>query len=144
MLTFIGMIAASRRSELSALLALPALAILVGALALFQWAAHSIRGKFFSYIGSRDTPQFVFQEGPFAYVRHPFYTSYMLTHLAVALAYLGWLTSAIALASFVVLWRAAAFEEGKFASSPNAAEYRAYVSRTGRFVPKFQASKLLA
>jgi protein-S-isoprenylcysteine O-methyltransferase Ste14 len=135
-LTFLAMLVAKERVELSLPLALPALAILIAALALFQWAANSIRGQFFSYIGSHDTPQFVFQSGPFAHIRHPFYTSYLLTHTAVTIAFPSWFTLAITLISIAALTRSAIFEERKFETSPNAAEYQTYIARTGRFFPK--------
>ncbi len=117
-------------------LAIPGAAFLVGSLVLFQWASNSVRGKFFSYIGDSDTPQFVFQGGPFAYIRNPFYTSYMLANIAVAVMYPNWITAATTLAAFAIFWRAAAYEERKFDKSPCAAEYRAYLTRTGRFFPK--------
>jgi protein-S-isoprenylcysteine O-methyltransferase Ste14 len=110
--------------------------LMVAALTLFQWATHSIRGKFFSYLGDEDIPQFLHQEGPYAYIRNPFYASYILTNIAVALLFPNWITAAAAAASYAVLWYTARFEERKFEASPVAEEYRAYKSRTGRFFPR--------
>jgi protein-S-isoprenylcysteine O-methyltransferase Ste14 len=115
---------------------IPAAILAVGALALFEWASQSVRGKFFSYLGDSDTPQFVFQEGPFAYIRNPFYASYILTNIAVAALFPNWITAAAAAATFVILNYTAKFEEGKFEASPVADEYREYMSRTGRFFPR--------
>jgi protein-S-isoprenylcysteine O-methyltransferase Ste14 len=49
---------------------------LVASLALYEWAASSIRGRLFSFAGNHDVPQFVHRSGPYAYVRNPFYLSY--------------------------------------------------------------------
>jgi len=135
-LTFWLMIAASQRTELFLPLAIPATVFLVGGLVLFQWASNSIRGRFFSYIGNSDTPQFVFDGGPFAYIRHPFYASYLITNTAVAMAFPSWASVATAIGTLALLWGATVFEERKFEKSPSAAEYRAYIARTGRFLPK--------
>ena len=112
--------------------------LLLAALVLLEWAGHSIRGRFFSYIGNHDIPKFVFQQGPFAYIRHPFYTSYWLSHTAVALMFPNLVTAFIAIGTFMLLWLTAAFEERKFASSTVAEEYRKYSDRTGRFLPRVQ------
>ena len=52
---------------------------LIAALVLFEWARRTVRGQFFSWIFSSDTPAFLCTAGPYAYVRNPFYTSYLLT-----------------------------------------------------------------
>ena len=114
----------------------PAGVLMAGGLALFQWASNAVRGQFFSYLGDSDIPQFVFQKGPFAYIRNPFYCSYILVNLGVMLLVTNWITVAAAVACIVILDQAARFEERKFESSPVAEEYREYKARTGRFVPK--------
>ena len=113
-------------------------AFLIMGLTLLEWAAFCIRGKLFSYLGSKDTPQFIFAGGPYAYIRHPFYTCYILTHIGIAIIFPTWVTVSVALFTFSLLWYAAEFEENKFASSPLAESYRAYMARTGRFWPKLR------
>jgi len=106
------------------------------ALALFQWAAISIRGRLFSYAGNDDLPQFVHRSGPYAYVRNPFYLSYLLAELATVVLWpsaLGALVVVLATAYFQWLAR---FEEGKFARSPVAADYARYKASTGRLLPR--------
>jgi hypothetical protein len=51
-------------------------------LALYDWAARSIRGRLFSFAGNHDLPQFVHQSGPYSYVRNPFYLSYLLAEIS--------------------------------------------------------------
>ena len=124
------------RQGLQILGILPGAACLLASLGLFGWARVSISGRFFSYLGSRDTPQFVFTGGPYAYLRHPFYTSYLLALLGGCLMFPGVLSLAGAAAGAAGMYGASRFEEGKFAKSPLAAEYAAYMQRTGRFFPK--------
>jgi len=109
---------------------------LLVALALFEWARHAIRGQYFSYIYSNDTPQFVFVAGPYAYIRNPFYSSYLLAMFSTATMLPAVHRWVIVSAAVFYFWRAAVFEEKKFARSPVAAEFEAYTQRTGRFIPR--------
>src|SRR5262245_50152068 len=53
--------------------------VLLAALMVFEWARRTVRDRYFSWVFSGDTPTFLCMDGPFAYVRNPFYTSYLLT-----------------------------------------------------------------
>ena len=87
----------------------------------------------------------IVQTGPYRFVRHPFYTSFLLAQAAsamiagqpVLLLTIPWL------AAFYV--QAAREEESFLLSNDLAEEYRAYCKRTGRFLPRLprvrQASK---
>ena len=106
------------------------------ALTLYHWAAFSIRGRVFSYAGNDDLPQFVHTTGPYAYIRNPFYASYLLVEISmIVMAPSLWGAAAIVAATAYFQWLAR-FEEGKFARSPVAAEYHSYTLRTGRLLPK--------
>jgi protein-S-isoprenylcysteine O-methyltransferase Ste14 len=111
-------------------------ASMAGSLALFQWAAHSIRGRAFSWIFSSDEPQFLHTSGPYAYVRNPFYVSYLLALAGTAAVWPSALTIAIAAAMVFYFQMAARFEERKFERSPLSEAYRAYKARTGRLLPR--------
>ena len=109
---------------------------LAAALALFNWAAHSIRGRVFSLAGHDDTPQFVHTSGPYAYIRNPFYASYLLAGLSTTVmrpSVWGVLVMVLSIGYYEWLAR---FEEAKFERSPVAAEYAAYKARTGRLLPR--------
>lgn len=136
-LTFWVMALQARTAEPSGALRFFGFACLITGLTLLEWAAFCIRGRMFSYLGSKDTPEFVFTGGPYAHIRHPFYTCYILTHAGIAMIFPNRVTISVAVFTFVMLWRAAEFEENKFASSPLAEPYRAYMARTGRFWPRF-------
>jgi protein-S-isoprenylcysteine O-methyltransferase Ste14 len=115
------------------------LAGLAVSLALFEWARHSIRGRTFTVFFTDDTPQFLWTEGPYAYVRNPFYTSYLLAYASIAVALQSFAAAAL-LAGMTVFYHLAALrEEHKFARSALAADFAAYKRRTGRFLPRIIA-----
>lgn len=113
--------------------------VLVGyaaSLALYLWAVAATRGRGFSLAFSADLPTALVARGPYRYVRHPFYASYLLYWLAGALAIREtWLIPAVAVvvALYVV---AALAEERKFARSAVSDTYRAYRQSTGMFLPR--------
>jgi len=105
-------------------------------LALFNWAALSIRGRTFSLAGHDDLPQFVHTSGPYAYIRNPFYASYILAGISTIVMWPSkWGLLVVLLATGYYEWLAR-FEEKKFARSPVAAEYARYKARTGRLLPR--------
>jgi protein-S-isoprenylcysteine O-methyltransferase Ste14 len=107
-------------------------------LALYQWAAISIRGRLFSYAGNNDLPQFVHRSGPYAYVRNPFYLSYLLAEIATVVMWpTVWGGVIVVLVTVYFQWLAR-FEEGKFARSTVASEYAQYKARTGRLLPRLK------
>ena len=86
-----------------------------------------------------DNPVSLVTAGPYAYVRHPFYTSYLIFWTGFAIG--TWSVWAVpVLAIIYVLYTVAARgEEGKFASSDMAPDYAAYRARTGMFWPRLRA-----
>lgn len=111
------------------------LALYAVALALFWWAIAATRKKNFSIAFSSDVPNLLVSSGPYAWVRHPFYTSYVLYWIAGPVgtgALWLWVFPAI---MAVLYWRAARAEEEKFARSDFAEAYNAYKARTWMFAP---------
>jgi protein-S-isoprenylcysteine O-methyltransferase Ste14 len=83
-------------------------------------------------------PHALVTEGPYRYLRHPFYTSYLIFWIGLAIA--TW--SLLALPSLCVIaaiYVAAALgEERKFARTGMSDEYAAYRQRTGFFWPRLR------
>jgi protein-S-isoprenylcysteine O-methyltransferase Ste14 len=78
--------------------------------------------------------------GPYRWVRHPFYDSAALLMVAGSLIAANWfllLTGALAFVLLVVRTRT---EEEKLVARFGET-YRAYMTRTGRFVPRFRANR---
>jgi protein-S-isoprenylcysteine O-methyltransferase Ste14 len=102
---------------------------------LFWSTLRANRPKPLSVAFSQDQPEHLMREGPYRYIRHPFYASYLIAWLAGAVAcQQPWL-----LATFVIMTiiytLAARVEESKFAASPLAGEYASYRRGTGMFLP---------
>ncbi len=138
-LGFWAMLINGTPARLNPWLVVPGCVGMVGALALFEWARRSIRGQFFSYVFSNDVPTMLWTGGPFAYIRNPFYSSYLLAMASVALMMPSIVRILVFAGTGALLTSAARHEERKFAESPLAREYESYRQRTGRFLPKIVA-----
>lgn len=97
-------------------------------------AAHRHDRPGFAFV---KTPPISFvSHGPYRFVRHPIYTSYLLAFFALTCL------SAVPVALLAALWLgwmyylAAREEEQSFDDSPYAEEYEAYRARTGMFFPR--------
>jgi len=107
------------------------------ALALFSWAAHSVRGRDFRLAYSPGAPTLVFSGGPYRWVRHPLYLSYSLAWCAGVVTLSDWrllLTLAIMLAFYIA---AAYREERQMLRGPAADQYQAYRRQVGVLLPRF-------
>lgn len=80
----------------------------------------------------------------FRWVRHPFYTAYILCYSTVAVAS-GVTALAIGAVGLIVVYSLAAVgEERGLLAGPQAGAYRKYRRQTGRFLPRpmtFEASQ---
>jgi protein-S-isoprenylcysteine O-methyltransferase Ste14 len=109
---------------------------LLASLALFEWAVRATGTEFFSWAMSQDTPQFLFDRGPYAYIRNPFYASYLGTYISAAIALQTLISYVVVIVMGVLFYAVARFEEKKFARSPVKDQYAQYLRRTGRFLPR--------
>jgi protein-S-isoprenylcysteine O-methyltransferase Ste14 len=86
-----------------------------------------------------DAPQHLVTHGAYARIRHPFYAAFLLAFLGALAAFPHWLTLLASAYGFVVLNATAAREERRLRASAFGEEYRRYLSRTGRFVPRLRS-----
>ncbi|HEY3057076.1 MAG TPA: isoprenylcysteine carboxylmethyltransferase family protein [Thermoanaerobaculia bacterium] len=84
-----------------------------------------------------DAPQNIVTFGAYRHVRHPFYVSFLIALTAAVLVAPHVLTIAILLYALFILNRTAAGEEKRLAASEFGDEYGRYMSRTGRFFPRW-------
>lgn len=61
-------------------------AVLLCSLALYEWARRVVWGRNFYLAWSGNVPDSVCEDGPYAYLRHPIHTAYILAFLAVLIA----------------------------------------------------------
>ena len=86
-----------------------------------------------------DAPTQIVTWGPYKYIRHPFYTSFLLTFIATVLAFPHQLTLACLLYGFIALSVTARREERCLAKSEFGDEYRQYMAASGRFFPRLMS-----
>jgi protein-S-isoprenylcysteine O-methyltransferase Ste14 len=113
-----------------------ATAVLLLAVALYEWARHAIWGRRFGLGWGDHVPEELCVQGPYRLVRHPIYLAYMLAFLAALIALPHWLTASSFVANVVLFVHGARHDEHRIDSSALAAGYAAYRERTGMFLPR--------
>jgi len=116
-----------------------ALVLYVVALGLFWWVVPQAAKAQLNIAFTNATPVTLLVDGPYAYVRHPFYASYLLYWVAGAFIS-NWLWASV----FVMgcfYFTAIRQEEDDFRFSPLAASYEAYRRKTGALFPVLRVSK---
>jgi protein-S-isoprenylcysteine O-methyltransferase Ste14 len=114
-----------------------AVVLFAAALALFVWTVKSTRQTPPTLAFDDDEPSFLLRHGPYQYVRHPFYLSYLMFWTATAVASPGLLPWVAPWVMLFVYWQAASREEQKFARSSLAVSYDRYRAKAGMFLPRF-------
>lgn len=114
---------------------LAALALYSIALVEFWWAMVTHGRRPPTHAFSSDEPVHLVRDGPYRAIRHPFYSSYLITWSAALIATQDLVLLVPLCLMGAIYWRAACLEERKFEASPLSAQYRAYRARTGMFLP---------
>ena len=86
--------------------------------------------------GDKNTPRQIVTFGPYRFVRHPFYVSFLLLVIGSLFIARDPVTASAVPLAFVILGWTVRNEEKKLLASPLGAEYGAYRERTGRFFPR--------
>ena len=110
--------------------------ILLASIGLYEWARQTIWGRRFGLAYGDHVPDELCDQGPYRFVRHPLYASYVLAFVACLVALPHWIT-ALMVAANSVLWTLTALsDERRIADSPLAAAYANYRRRVGMFFPR--------
>ena len=118
------------------MLLLAALGLFAVGAALFAMSIKASRSAQLKLIYDADNPRFILRDGPYRYIRHPFYTSYILYWLGCAVATLHPLNIAYIVLLVPILVLAARQEEKGFERSQLAADYADYRRSAGLLWPK--------
>jgi protein-S-isoprenylcysteine O-methyltransferase Ste14 len=113
-----------------------AIALYAGSLALYWWTLRTVLDHRLTFAYADDMPTVLIDEGPYRYVRHPFYTAYTMCYLAAPVALMAWWLLPTTVIMFLIYRQSAVMEERKFAGSALHAAYSDYAGRTGRFLPR--------
>jgi protein-S-isoprenylcysteine O-methyltransferase Ste14 len=109
-------------------------AVIVAACGLLVWTFRSLGTNLTDTVVTRQNHTLV-SDGPYRWIRHPFYASAALIMLAIVLITANWFFLATGVLVFSLLVIRTRTEEehlvARFGES-----YRTYMKRTGRFVPR--------
>lgn len=83
-----------------------------------------------------DAPRDIVTHGAYRWIRHPFYASFLCALFAALVYFPHYVTVAMFGYGLVALNLTAAREERRLSGSEFGTEYREYVGRTGRFMPR--------
>lgn len=107
----------------------------LGGLGLALWSESAIRA--YAAVDGVTVGHRLVTAGPYRSMRHPMYTGIIAVAIGTALVFASWLAAIAAVLSLVLhLWWASAEERLLSADPQLGGEYRAYASRTGRFLPQ--------
>jgi protein-S-isoprenylcysteine O-methyltransferase Ste14 len=108
----------------------------MGAVMLNEWTRRTVVDRHF-YVGlAGEVPPALCDAGPYRYVRHPFYLSYMLAFVAVAVAFPSFIVSGVCVANIGLFVFMAIDDERVLLGSAMAADYQSYRGRVGMFMPR--------
>lgn len=113
-------------------------ALLFGAALGIFWRAHADLGANWSpslEIGERQT---LVTRGVYQYIRHPMYASHWLWSIAQVLLLQNWIAGPASLLSFLPLYLARVPREEQMMVDHFGDDYRAYMGRTGRVLPRIR------
>jgi protein-S-isoprenylcysteine O-methyltransferase Ste14 len=111
--------------------ALPGALFAILAITLYEWSRRTILGRNFHVALAGEVPDAVATSGPYTYMRHPIYTSYLLAFVGMAVAIPTLLAAVVCALNAILFVYMALDDERTLASSPLATAYDAYKARTG-------------
>ncbi|MEO0897729.1 MAG: methyltransferase [Bacteroidota bacterium] len=112
------------------------MAIILLSSTLFWWCIQVNSEKKLTAAYDSNSPEHLMKKGPYALIRHPFYTSYMLTYIGGALGSKLWWALIPVIIPIFVYYHASNFEERKFSQSGLHQAYLEYKKQAGRFLPR--------
>ena len=113
----------------------------MGALMLFigiglLWSAHHNLGLSFHSLVVQKEDQVLVESGPYKWIRHPIYTAYFLNYIGGGLLAGNWVLTFIPIICFGLMIYLRLGEEDAVMIEKFGDNYRHYMERTGKFLPK--------
>jgi len=102
------------------------------------WRSHADLGRSWSVTTEIKERHALVTNGVFRYVRHPMYAAHMLWGIAQALLIQNWIAGLASLVIFIPLYLLRVSCEERMMLEQFGEEYRLYMNRTGRLVPRFK------
>jgi len=117
------------------------IAIAVGSVAMLFWTHRWLAGNWSPAV-ERPPAGTLVTGGPYRWVRHPMYLSFLLYNLGIAMISSNWLVYAGAALCFGYLYASRVDREERVMLEAFGDEYRAYAAHTGRVIPGIGAGRL--
>lgn len=114
--------------------------IAVAALLIFFWVLRSL-GRNFSTTLTLKKDQTLVMQGPYQWVRHPMYTSFVLLWVGYCLISANWFIGLTGILGFVWAIVVRTPKEEQMMIERFGDEYIAYMKRTGRYLPRWLGKK---
>jgi len=106
-------------------------------MALFLlWRSHADLGLNWSATLRIRQEHSLVTDGIYRHIRHPMYAAHLLWAIAQGLLLENWLAGWVFLVTFVPLYLLRVTKEEKMMLEQFGLEYRLYISRTGRIIPR--------
>jgi len=99
------------------------------------WTAHHHLGKSFHSLVVLKEKQELVTSGPYKWIRHPIYTAYFLNYIGGGLLAANWVLMFVPVLFFGMMVYLRIGEEEAAMIEKFGDEYRAYMKKTGRFLP---------
>jgi protein-S-isoprenylcysteine O-methyltransferase Ste14 len=109
----------------------------VASISLMSYTLGTHRRRLALWHQANDAPEEIVTYGAYKYIRHPFYSSFILALLATIVLCPSVWSAVLLVYGFSILNFTAAKEERKLSMSAFGEQYRAYINHSGRFIPKF-------
>jgi len=106
----------------------------VASLPLLTWV-HCTLGEHWSTVLQLRKGHALVTRGPYRWIRHPMYTALMLSFIGLSLVSAVWPLMVLVFLSILFFYRVVSREETMMVEQFGD-EYRAYMKRTGRFLPR--------
>jgi protein-S-isoprenylcysteine O-methyltransferase Ste14 len=137
-LQFFGQTQAWYGREWNGLMEALAAVLSVVSIALISLTLGTHRRRLSLWHQQNDAPEEIVTYGAYRYVRHPFYAAFIVALLATVVLCLSPWTIGVCAYGLLMLNYTAAREEKNLQRSRFGTQYKAYVERSGRFLPKWR------
>lgn len=102
---------------------------------LFIWS-HKSLGKNWSPILEIRKGHTLVTDGPYRFIRHPMYAAILLIGIGVSFLSANWIVTLSYMLPVICLYMVRVSDEEKMMAEQFGNEYREYIKRTGRLIPK--------
>lgn len=115
---------------------------LIASYLLFLWASFVVRKSPPTVVFGTHESKILFSTGPYRWVRHPFYFSYIIGYWSAFLLCDSWLFGMFPILMTSVYYWAAKREEKIILASEKGSEYQDYRNEVGMFFKKWKSRKV--